>query len=310
MQYENAIIVVNKTRLELLIERFNTKAQARFFIERSGGNFIEYELEHNNFKKALEVVQKVISKHLTMKVLDRTYVSSFIFSEKDLIIVLGQDGLVANTAKYSKGIPILAINPDPERYDGILLPFNPGNFESALRNLLNEVPEIKSVTMAEVHLNDGQKLVAFNDFFIGPKTHISARYQLTYAGASEIQSSSGIIVSTGAGSTGWLSSLFNMANSMHSAFSEMHQKNNIGFQLSWDTRKLAFVVREPFQSIYTGVDITAGLITESEFLKIESLMPTNGQIFSDGIETDFLNFNSGAIAEIGIAKEKANIVIG
>jgi hypothetical protein len=37
-------------------------------------------------------------------------------------------------------------------------------------------------------------------------------------------------------------------------------------------------------------------------------MPSNGLIFSDGIEADFLNFNSGLIAEIGIAKQKAMII--
>ena len=34
MRIEYAIIVKNKTRLETLIERFNTKEQAKFYIER------------------------------------------------------------------------------------------------------------------------------------------------------------------------------------------------------------------------------------------------------------------------------------
>lgn len=45
-------------------------------------------------------------------------------------------------------------------------------------------------------------------------------------------------------------------------------------------------------------------------LVVESLMPMNGIIFSDGIEADFLKFNAGNIATIGIAKEKANLVMG
>lgn len=308
MQYENAIIVVNKTRLELLIERFNTAAQARFYIEHSGGDFTEYELEHSNFKQALEVVLKRTAKYLSPKVLERNYLPNYIFGNKDVIVVLGQDGLVANTAKYSKSIPIIAINPDPERYDGVLLPFHTNDFEFALTKLLKREIDYKLVTMAEVKLNDGQRLLAFNDFFIGPKTHLSARYRISFSGSCEMQSSSGIIVSTGAGSTGWLSSLFNMANGMNTAFT--NADTDLGFQMAWDARKLAFVVREPFKSIYTGTDITAGIVTEKQSLKIESFMPTNGQIFSDGIESDFLNFNSGAIAEIGIAQEKANIVVG
>ena len=45
-------------------------------------------------------------------------------------------------------------------------------------------------------------------------------------------------------------------------------------------------------------------------MAITSLMPSNGLIFSDGIEADFLRFNAGATATIGIADEKANLVMG
>jgi hypothetical protein len=53
MSVEYAIIVKNKTRLESLIERFNTKAQAKFYIERLGGNFEDYEIEHDIFQCSL-----------------------------------------------------------------------------------------------------------------------------------------------------------------------------------------------------------------------------------------------------------------
>ena len=50
MSVDYAIIVKNKTRLESLIERFNTKAQAKFYIERLGGNFEDYVTEHSTFE--------------------------------------------------------------------------------------------------------------------------------------------------------------------------------------------------------------------------------------------------------------------
>ena len=61
---------------------------------------------------------------------------------------------------------------------------------------------------------DGQRLLAFNDLFIGARTHVSARYRVEYAGKQEQQSSSGLLVSTGAGSTGWLSSVMNMPSAV------------------------------------------------------------------------------------------------
>ena len=306
MNIENAIIVINRTRLELLVDRFNTRSQARFYIEHSGGDFRDYELEHETFHHALEKVVKSLQGEFKIKVVERKFIPNFLFSEKDVVVVVGQDGLVANAAKYVNGLPILAVNPDTARYDGILLPFNCETFGHGLQNLLRDEATFKEVTLAEARTNDGQKLLAFNDFFIGPASHTSARYKITYGGKSEQQSSSGIIVSTGAGSTGWLSSVLHMANGVTHTFG--NSGSHISFALPWDTNRLAFVVREPFQSRHSGIDLSAGTIRRSEKLVVESYMPSNGIVFSDGVEADFIQFNSGVRVEIGIASQKARII--
>lgn len=304
MSVEYAIIVKNKTRLEALIERFNTKAQAKFYIESLGGDFEDYELEHDTFTHSLTSLQTQLSKVIKHKIVDRTYVPSFIFSEKNVIVVIGQDGLVANTAKYSKGIPIVAVNPDKKRYDGVLLPFDTENFIGGIENVITNSFHFKTMPFAEAKLNDGQRLLAFNDLFIGASTHISARYKIKYLNLIEEHSSSGLIVSTPAGSTGWMSSIFNMAYGIAGLFEDslVQKKPKI------NNSELLFAVREPFQSIRTQAGITAGLIKNQDTLTIESLMPTSGVIFSDGIETDFLRFNSGSIATIKLAQETARIV--
>lgn len=304
MKFEYAIIVKNKTRLESLIERFNTKAQAKFYIERLGGNFEDYVIEHETFHNSLNSLQTQLSKLIKNKTVERIYLPSFIFSEKNLIVVIGQDGLVANTAKYSKSCPIVAVNPDKERYDGILLPFDTFDFVQGIENVITERYNAKTVRFAEAKLNDGQRLLAFNDLFIGASSHISARYKISFNSKTEEHSSSGLIVSTPAGSTGWLSSIFNMAYGVTSMF----EKNIKPKRPKLEENELLFAVREPFQSIRTQTGITAGVIKNQNNLTIESLMPTSGVIFSDGIETDFLKFNSGAIAKIGIAPETATLV--
>lgn len=305
MNVEYAIIVKNKTRLEALIERFNTKAQAKFYIERQGGNFEDYEIEHEIFHHSLTSLQTQLSEVIKHKIVERTYVPSYIFSEKNIIVVIGQDGLVANTAKYSRGIPIVAVNPDKSRYDGFLLPFDTTDFIFGVESVISNKCHLKTMQFAEAKLNDGQRLLAFNDLFIGASSHISARYKISYANATEEQSSSGLIVSTPAGSTGWLSSIFNMAYGVTSLF----EKDLSPKKPKLKDNELLFAVREPFQSIRTQTGITAGIVNKQHNLTIESLMPTSGVIFSDGIETDFLRFNSGSIATIGIAEETANIVM-
>lgn len=305
MSIEYAIIVKNKTRLEALTQRFNTKSQAKFYIQRNKGNFDEYEEEHEIFHQSLSALQTQLSKAVKYKIVDRSYLPSYIFSEKNMIVVIGQDGLVANTAKYSRQLPIIAVNPDTKRYDGMLLPFDTSNFMEGVEGVLRNHFRSRLMSFAEAKLSDGQRLLAFNDLFIGASSHISARYRISFNGQIEEHSSSGIIVSTQAGSTGWLSSVMNMAYGIARMFVNDLQPQKL--QLNPD--ELFFTVREPFKSLRTQASMSAGFIDNQKILEIESLMPANGVIFSDGIESDFLAFNSGAIATIGIAPEKANLVI-
>ncbi len=331
-QKERVIIVTAKTRLENLKKRFNTISQAKFYLERQGSDFDALKKEDSVMNFSVERVQRDLQGVAKTKVVSKEFLPNYIFSNKDIVVVVGQDGLVANTAKYAHGIPIIGVNPDPTQYDGVLLPFQTKDIERIVEKTLASRYQHKEVTMAEARLNDGQRLLAFNDLFIGPQTHRSARYNLTFNRKTESQSSSGIIVSTGAGSTGWFSSLMNMANGIASAFPyqvdehtgrltsmrlSKHTKNNsslpnqvVAYEpLPWNTDKLVFVVREPFLSRTSNISISAGLIHQKENLEIESLMPQGGVIFSDGIEEDFLQFTAGTIAEVGIAKERAHLVV-
>ena len=307
MKFERIIIVRDKTRLEQLIERFNSKAQAKFYIENSGGDFEFFELEHDIFYDALSRIKGSISGILKSKVINRSFLPTYIFTQQDLVLVIGQDGLVANTAKYVNGLPIIGINPDIERYDGVLLQHAPNDLNGILKSVIKGNYKTKQVTMAKATLNDGQVLMAFNDFYIGADSHVSFRYNIEFNGKKEQQSSSGIIISTGAGSTGWLSSIFNMTNNISDYYN--NDKNECGTTLEWNDNELVFVVREPFMSKMSETNIGYGIITKNKTLRIASNMPTKGVIFSDGVESDFLNFNSGNMVEIDIADEKANLVV-
>jgi hypothetical protein len=276
-----------------------------FTLKVLGGNFEEYVLEDYTYKESLELLQQQVTKIIKNKTIEREYLPSYLFSEKNLIIVIGQDGLVANTAKYSSGQPIVAVNPDKKRYDGILLPFDNATVLKGVEAVLHGRARTRTLRFAEAKLNDGQRLLGFNDLFIGPSSHVSARYKIAYGEMEEDHSSSGIIVSTQAGSTGWLSSIFNMAYGVTSLF----DKNLKPKQPKLREDELLFTVREPFKSVRTQIGITTGLIKGERKLVVESYMPTNGIIFSDGIEQDFLQFNSGAIATVGLAREKTQLVM-
>lgn len=306
-EFEKIVLVTRKTRLAELIERFNTLAQAKFYIEHAGGNFQEYQLEDEAYRQSADAVRRSIEVGLKVQEIDRSLVPTFTFLPVDLVVTLGQDGLVANTAKYVGKQPVIAVNPDPERFDGILLPFLPDQAKSAIGQVLDGKFRIRSVTLAEARLSDGQRLLAFNDLFLGAQSHVSARYRIRLDRASEPQSSSGVLVSTGAGSTGWVSSVFNMASGVAAlagghALKPMH--------LDWEDRRLLFVVREPFISRHSRASIIAGILEQQQGLELESLMPSGGVIFSDGIEADYLQFNSGCSVIVRAAEETAQLVVG
>lgn len=325
---ENKIIlIVRETRLEELKARFNTVTQARFYVQQLGGDFTDYEQEDAAYRAAIRRAQQSLTGLGRVQVVHRALIPNFIFGAQDIVVAIGQDGLVANTLKYLDGQPLIGVNPDRARYDGQLLPFGVDDLPKLIPEVFRGARPTKAVSMAKAAVNNGQTLHAVNDLFIGPKSHTSARYTIRHAGNSERQSSSGVIVSTGMGSTGWFSSLvsgargvvaafdtkFTVANARGEAVRPGRRKTDAldgkKLRFPWDANHLFFTVREPFPSKTTGVQIVFGRVATESPLTIESLMPEHGVIFSDGIEADFLEFNAGARVEISVADRKGRLVV-
>lgn len=307
--FAKVVIVTRKTELEELVARFNTVAQSRFYLEHAGRDFTPIEAAHERFHGVLDGIRGLVPRNLKQQVIERSFLPQFTFGEADLVVTVGPDGLVVNVAKYLDGQPILPVNPDPAQIDGVLLPFTVQTAGSALVRTLRREQPIKAVTMAEARTQDGQSLLGFNDLFIGARSHVSARYEIAQGKKHERQSSSGIIVSTGAGSTGWLQSVYAGAASVVKALGGRVVPPHNGGILPWDTDALVFAVREPFPSKTTETSITFGTITNDTPLKVTSYMAENGIIFSDGIESDYLRFNAGTTVTIQIAARKTQIIV-
>jgi len=307
--YEKLVVVTQKTRLEGLVERFNTRDQAKFYLEHMGLSFADYDREHETYARAVQSLRRQLDGLLPkMQLVERSFLPTFLFAPKDLVLTVGRDGLVVNTAKYLDGQQVVAVNPDPGRNDGVLLPFLPAQARAAVTRVLDGKARCHEITMAEVRLNDGQHLLAFHDFFAGQRTHLSARYGLSWRGRSEEQSSSGVLVTTGAGSTGWFSSVQNMAASVSGLLLGEKAPELPRLRMRWGDRRLAWVVREPFLSRASGVKLGAGLLEEGEELLLESHMPEGGVIFSDGVEADALAFNAGAVASVRTSERRTRLV--
>jgi NAD kinase len=302
------VVVVRRTRLDHLIARFNTADQARFYVEHMGADFSDYQTEDRVYKQVVKDAENILSHHGRVQVVDRTFVPNFIFGPTDTVVAIGQDGLVANVLKYLDGQLLVGVNPDTKRWEGVLLPFTLADLDIVMPEVFAKKRPVADVTMAEARLNNGQSLSAVNDLFIGPRTHTSARYSIRIGEKKEDHSSSGIIVSTGLGSTGWLRSILAGATGVASVLSGRPLKINERKAVEWDADYLYFSVREPWPSKTSGAEITFGKVTQRQPLILESHMPENGVIFSDGIELDFLEFNSGTEATITVARKKGHLV--
>lgn len=301
------VVITRQTRADELVKKFNTMTQAAFYVEKMGGDIDEYVEESKIYQDSVAASVSQLQEIARVQSVDREYMPSFLFGQDDIVIVIGQDGLVANTLKYLNGQPLIAVNPDPNRYDGVLLPFRETDLYTIVQDVLVNRRPMKEITMAVAELNDGQSLLAVNDFFIGRQTHISARYGIKINGQEENQSSSGIIVSTGLGATGWLKSVIAGARGIAGSLMGREIAGDITVP-KWDSDFLYYSVREPFPSHTTGASLVFGEIKNSP-LQITSQMPENGVIFSDGIEQDFLQFNSGIEAKISVASKKGLLVV-
>ncbi len=302
--FDRIALVTKLTRLEELLSRHHSRSRVAFFLKGRGESIDEYASEHDRYQAALRTLEGALQRaELPIARCERTAVSLFDFRPKDLVVVLGPDGLFVNVAKYLDGQPVLTVNPDPERIDGVLMRFAPEGVAGVLPKILKDEFAVEDITLALATTNDGQTRLAVNEFLVGRRDQGSARYRITLRGVEEErQSSSGVLISTGTGSTGWMKSI--MAGAV--ALTGGAPRYTVPFPR--DTRSLLFAVREPWKSKWTGVSLTHGHVREGEELTIHSEMAEGGAISSDGVLEDAIDFNAGTSVTIQVAARAARLI--
>ena len=290
------VVVRRSTEYEQLLARHATRGQAAFFLETRGERIEPVELRHQAFQHVrAHVLASIPSKWRRIEV-HRAALDRFLFEADDIVVALGQDGLVANAAKYlGEDQPLIGINPDPARYEGALVRHSAAAAADLLADAAAGRALVESRTMVEAILDDGQRLVALNEVFVGHASHQSARYELRIGSASERQSSSGLIVATGTGQSGWSRSIRTERGSVLPAPDPAEPA-------------LTLFVREAWPSLETGAELTEALIA-ADAAEITSRMDEGGTVFGDGIEADHLDFAWGARATVGVASQRLHLVV-
>lgn len=292
-----AVLVHRRTEYEELLARHGTHGQAAFFLSSRGRSIDEVVRRHDRTRQALRDVAAAVPLTWRNSRVERADLDRFLFAPEDVVVVVGQDGLVANTAKYLCGQPVVGIDTDPGRNPGVLVRHRCTDAAALLRAAVGAGGRAEELTMVEAVSDDAQRLLALNEIYLGPPGHQTARYRLGpdgEQGPGEAQASSGVLVSTGTGATGWLRSLW------------LERSSTTGLPAPCEERLLWFV-REAWPSPATGTSRVAGELGRGEGLRL-TVESDRIVVFGDGMEADALELTWGQSVRLGIAETSLRLV--
>lgn len=288
------VLVTRPTELAALLDRHGTQGQVEFFLSSRGQSFDEVARRDAVQEMAIARAKRAVPATWSFAHVWRDDLNRFLFFPNDIVVAVGQDGLVANLAKYLEGQPVIGVTPDAGGSEGVLTRHALPALEGLLKRTAHADIDLNARTMVQANSSNGDSLRALNELFIGHRSHQSARYELNFAGQSEYQSSSGLIVSTGTGLTGWAKSIMAATDQR--------------FDVAPEDEAAVFFSREPWPSSTSSADLRAGIVQQNAPLQITSRNNDSGVIFADGIEQDFLHFDWGTQADVKLAEQKFNLV--
>lgn len=297
-----AVLVYRRSEYDELLMRHGTRQQAAFFLDGRGSSLDDLAARHELLRSAREVVLPAIPTEWRRATVERADLHRFDFTDDDIVIIVGQDGLVANTAKYLDGQPVIGINPEPDRNPGVLVRHRAESIRDLLSIALawsdgSSEGRCERRTMVTARTDDGQELHALNEVYVGHRSHQSARYRIELSdGTVERQSSSGVLIGTGTGATGWLRSVW--------------QERRSDLDLPAPTQgRLCWFVREAWPSIATGTSRTEGALEPGVPLTLHA-ESDELVCFGDGIESDALRLTWGQALTVTAATRTLNLVVG
>ncbi|MER7536895.1 hypothetical protein ABTX77_19240 [Streptomyces sp. NPDC097704] len=292
-----AVLVHRTTEYEELLARHGTHGQAAFFLAARGRSVDAVRERHEHTRAALAEVAGAVPLTWRQTRVERADLDRFLFGPEDVVVVVGQDGLVANAAKYLTGQPVIGIDADPGRNPGVLVRHRPDRARRLLPYAAGAGAAVDELTMVEAVTDDAQRLLALNEIYVGPAGHQTARYTLGLDGTdvpAEPQASSGVLVGTGTGATGWLRSLWEQRSS------------TLALPAPADAR-LAWFVREAWPSPTTGTTLVEGLLGAGRGLRL-TVESDRLVAFGDGVESDALELTWGQTIRLTVATSRLRLV--
>jgi len=176
----------------------------------------------------------------------------------ELVISIGGDGTALSAGHYITNQKLLAVNSNPKKSEGALTTLNIDKLAEKLDQIKERKYGAEKLERIEVFINGKmQKPIALNEVFIAnEKAYLVSKYRLKIIKKDVVREeehrSSGLIFSTGTGSTAWF-------------------KSAGGKPFSPQAKYVKMIVREPYFRSLSNFSIVGELIDEKEEIEVTAL---------------------------------------
>ena len=222
-----------------------------------------------------------------------------------LVIALGGDDFFKLVGHHVKdSLPVLGVNSDATSSVGALLPITIDKLPAALTMIERGHYRLAHWTRLSLTLNGIAHGSAISEIVLGKlNVLLTSRHELEYKGEKVVQRCSGILISSGVGSTGWYSSAGLYLGTADRSFPKT-------------ARVAKFELREPSVTLSFNADgsravelpkFVEGIIEEGEILRITSLNDEGGVASRDSI--DQIPFPRGSVAQVSLDPKPLVVLI-
>ena len=247
---------------------------------------------HQRHNKTLDGVMKTLRQKgldVTLVLRDRVNRLGNVDGKFGLLVSVGGDGTLLDSSHHAGKTPILGVNSDPLRSVARFSSCNLATFPQVLESYLEGKLKPALVPRLEFLIN-GKKSpwLVMNDLLVCTLSPAgTSRYVLKVGSRVEEQMSSGIWISTAAGSTA----------AIYSAGGRI---------LPAQSRKFQFVVREVYQKKFGPRRLLKGTLGPRQSLEVMSYMK-EGRVFIDGANLE-IPFRLGDRLKVRLSRQPLKVI--
>lgn len=255
----SVLVVYKKSAYQIYVrEKRNPR-----FLNKRGWDIRRLLSAHKAHKETLAGVEQTLREAgLPYRMIYRAALHDY--APYDLVVSVGGDGTLLEAARGVRRQLLLGVNSDPERSTGSYCSATGRTFPRALQSMLGGKARTRILHRMQLALNGkALDISVLNDILIAHQNPAAmSRYWIQIKGAKEEQRSSGVWVSTAAGSTGAM-------------------KSAGGRVLPRASKAIQYLPRELYWPRGVRYRLTGGVLTPDTAVTFGSLM-REGMMFVDG----------------------------